>query len=82
MEVSDVLKTFYVWGMGISFAVTPCVLSQLGNANADATSRFNISYDSNKTRETCLHIGYFIHSGVFMCFYKNVYGYMKIFNLW
>ena len=27
-----------------------------------------------KTRETCVHIGYFIHSGVFMCFYKIVYG--------
>ena len=33
----------------------------------------HIYYDSNKTRETCAHIGYFIHSGVFMCFYKIVY---------
>ena len=30
----------------------------------------HIYYDCNKTRETCVHIGYFIHSGVFMCFYK------------
>ena len=26
----------------------------------------NIYCDSNKTRETCVYIGYFIHSGVFM----------------
>ena len=26
---------------------------------------------TNKTRETCVHIGYFIHSGVFMCFDKK-----------
>ena len=29
---------------------------------------------TNKTRETCVYIGYFIHSGVFMCFYKIVFG--------
>ena len=34
--------------------------------------------DSNKTRESCVHIGYFIHSGVFMWFYKIVYGYPGI----
>ena len=38
----------------------------------------HIYYDSNKTRETSVHIGYFIHSGVFMCFYKIVYGYPGI----
>ena len=30
-------------------------------------------YDSNKTRETFVNIGHFIHSGVFMCFYKIVF---------
>ena len=25
---------------------------------------------TNKTRETCVHVGHFIHSGVFRCFYK------------
>ena len=28
--------------------------------------------------ETCIRIGYLIHSGVFMCFYKSVYGYPGI----
>ena len=35
---------------------------------------------TNKTRETCVHIGNFIHSGAFMCFYKIVYWYPKICN--
>ena len=30
------------------------------------------------TKETCVHIDYFIHSGVFMCFYKIVYEYPGI----
>ena len=34
---------------------------------------------TNKTREICVHIGYFIHSGVFMCFLP-VPGYPKISN--
>ena len=33
---------------------------------------------SNKTGETCVPIGYFIHSGVFKCFYNIVYGYPDI----
>ena len=53
--------------------------------NGDATIFLNIeagNYYSkstfimkiiNKTRETCVHIGYFIHLGVFICFYKIVY---------
>ena len=31
----------------------------------------HIYYDSNQTRETCVHIGYFTHSGVLMCFLQN-----------
>ena len=38
----------------------------------------HIYYDSNKTRESCVVIGYFIHLGVFMCFYKIVYMYPGI----
>ena len=33
----------------------------------------HIFCDSNKTRESCVHIGYFIHLEVFMCFYKIVF---------
>ena len=38
----------------------------------------HIYHDSNKTRETCVHIVYFLHSGVFMCFNQIVYGYLGI----
>ena len=41
-------------------------------------TRQEIYYDFHKTRETCVHVGYFIHSGVFMCFYKIVYEYPDI----
>ena len=37
---------------------------------------------TNKARETCVHVGYFIHLGVFM-FLQNclrIRGYSKIFN--
>ena len=37
-------------------------------------------YDCNKTRETCVKIYCYIHSGVFLCFYKIVPRYSKISN--
>ena len=63
MEVSDFLITKCVWGTGVAFNII-----EAGNYY----STVHIYYDSSKTRETCVHIGYFIHSGVFMCFYKIV----------
>ena len=29
-------------------------------------------------RETCVHIGYFMHSEIFICFYKIVYSNLVI----
>ena len=73
MEVSDLKKqTIFVWGMGMLRVVFN---KQAGNYYSKSTFIM-----TNKTRETCVHIGYFIHSGVFMCFYKTVYGYPKISN--
>ena len=53
--------------------------------NGDATSNFVGNYYSQSTfimtlikRETCVHVGYFIQSGVFRCFYQIVYGYPGI----
>ena len=57
MEVSNFLK------------IKMCVGN--GDANSHFKNTVHIYCDSNKTRETCVHIGYFIHSGVFVCFYKN-----------
>ena len=33
----------------------------------------HIYCDSNKTRETCVHIGYFIHSGVYLCILTKLF---------
>ena len=42
------------------------------------TVEVHINCDSNKTRETCVHIGYCIHLGVFMCLKKFVNVYLGV----
>ena len=45
-------------------------MSRLNTEAGNHNSIVHIYYDSNKTRETCVHIVYFIHSGVFVCLNK------------
>ena len=49
MELTDVLFIFFVWEMGMIWVMF----------NIEAGNNVHIYYDSNKTRETCVHIGYF-----------------------
>ena len=62
MEVSDFLLTKCLWGMGMLR-----VVFNIEAGNYYSKSTFIM------TCETCVHIGYFIHSGVFICFVQNCF---------
>ena len=68
MEVSDFFKTFFVWGMGILRVVFNIEAGKLLHKSTFIMTLI-------KQEKNCVHIiSYFIHSGVFMSFYKIVYG--------
>ena len=71
MEVSDFLLTFFVWGM-----VMLRVIFNIEAGNYYSKSTFIIYHTVIKQEK--LRIGNFMHSGVFMRFYKIVYGYPGI----
>ena len=64
MEDSDVLLTFLVWGMGM--------LRVIFNIEAGNYYRKSTFIVTLIKQEKLVHIGYFIHSRVFMCFCPKI----------